>query len=150
MPDKLSFHSLSDNSPFLDTVSQWIFDEWSKDNGDSLDTIREKLLVKDESPTSKVAVEKTAPVGFVWISRYRRPEDSSPTLWINGLYVKDSHRSRGIGSSLVQLAEQLSSNFEDELYAYTEIPEFYLQLGWRIHQGKNASGNAVVRQKLNT
>jgi hypothetical protein len=50
MAGSISFHSLSDSSPFLDTASQWIFNEWSKDNGDSLDTIREKLLVKDDSP----------------------------------------------------------------------------------------------------
>lgn len=107
------------------------------------------FLLRINPPPSKVAVDEKAAAGFVWISRYQRTEDISPTLWINGLYVKDSHRSRGIGSSLVQLAEQLSSDFEDELYAYTEIPEFYLQLGWRIHQGKNSSGNAVVGQKLN-
>ena len=148
MAGSISFHSLSDSSPFLDTASQWIFNEWSKDNGDSLDTIREKLLVKDESPPSKVTVEGSTPVGFVWISRFQRPEDLSPTLWINGLYVRESHRTCGIGRSLVQLAEKLSSDFEDELYAYTEIPEYYLGLGWGIHKGKDESGNAVVSRKL--
>ena len=148
MSEHLTFSPLSSSSPHLNTVVRWIYDEWSKANGDTQEEIRAKLFNNRRVPPSQVAVLKTKPVGFVWISRFQRAGDLKPTLWINGLYVSGSYRSRGIGTSLVKRAENLSSNFEDHLYAYTEIPEYYLRRGWHIHQEKDEKGSAVVCQKL--
>lgn len=148
MSADLTFSPLSSNSPHLNAVVRWIYDEWSKGIGDTQEEIRVKLFNNERVPPSKVAVLKTKPVGFVWISRFQRAEDLKSTLWINGLYVSDNYRSRGIGTSLVKLAENLSSNFENHLYAYTEIPEYYLRCGWCIDQEKDEKGSAVVSRKL--
>ncbi len=148
MSDHLIFQHLTPSSSYLNTVVRWIYDEWSKGNGDSEGEIRTKLLIDQDVPPSQVALYRNRLAGFVWISRFTKPEDKEPTLWINGLYVEESHRNMGIGASLVQRVEQLSTDFEDTLYAYTEIPEYYLRLGWQIIAEKDSQGNAVVGRNL--
>jgi predicted N-acetyltransferase YhbS len=148
MSDHLTFEPLVPSSSYLNTVVRWIYDEWSKENGDTVEEIRTKLFKDRDIPPSQVAFYKNSLVGFVWISRFKKPEDKGPTLWINGLYVGESHRNKGIGASLVQRAEQLSIDFEDTLYAYTEIPEYYLRLGWHLFKEKDSHGSSVVRRNL--
>ena len=140
----ITFDPLKPSNHYLDTVAQWIFDEWSGGNGDSIAVIKGKLLQQSDAPPSQIAMLEDRPVGFVWLWRHQAQGESEPSLWINALYVHEQYRKRGIASSLVKRAESLSKGFEDRLYAYTNIPEFYLRLGWKVHKDKNEEDHWVV------
>jgi len=135
---------VDNGSPYLGTVAQWIADEWSEESGDSVETIKQKILNSDHAPPSHVAVIEDLPVGLVWLCRYQAQDESQPSLWINALYVQEAFRNRGIATELVTRAMHISSAFEDRLYAYTDIPEFYLRLGWSVHKEANEEGHSVV------
>lgn len=148
MNEPLKFFSLQPSSPFTDTVAKWIYEEWSGEEGDSIELIKEKLAQKIEGPTSQVAIYNKELVGFVWIIRNQQPPMSRPHLWINGLYVVEAHRGKGFGQQLVRRAEELSAPFEDKLFAYTDIPAFYQKLNWTIHTPRNDQNHTVVVQLL--
>ena len=149
MSDPLTFESLNPSSPYVDTVVRWIYTEWSKENGDSEEEIGTKLFQDQDVPPSQVALYKNSLAGFVWISRFTKPEDDDPTLWINGLYVDKPFRRQGIGQALIRIAEHLSEEFEDSLFAYTNIPGYYLKSGWSINKERDEKNNAVVVRKIN-
>ena len=149
MSDPLKFESLNPSSPYVDTVVRWIHTEWSKNNSDSEEEIHTKLFQDQDVPPSQVAIYGDELAGFVWISRFTKPEDDDPTLWINGLYVDKPFRRKGIGQALIRIAEHLSEEFEDSLFAYTNIPEYYLNLGWSMNKERDDKNNAVVVRKIN-
>ena len=140
----LSFEDLIEDHPAFDQIVEWLYKEWGSKQGDSMLALKEKLLVKYDCPPSQVAMIATNPVGFIWLNRYQLPEHEKPEIWINGLYVLPKHRRKGIASSLMKRAELLVKHFEKKLYAYTDIPELYLRLGWQVYKPEDNTGNTTV------
>lgn len=81
-----------------------------------------------EIPQPFVAQEGNCVVGGGCFSRYTRPGGSDPVVWLNALYVVPSHRGRGIASQLLRDCIRVAP----QLYALTDIPALYTQLGWKI------------------
>ena len=148
MTESPKFYPLQPSSPFKDTVAEWICEEWSDDEGDSIGLIKEKLAQEIVGPISQVALYNKELIGFVWIIRNQQPTMSRPHLWINGLYVAEAHRGKGFGQQLVRRAEELSAPFEGKLFAYTDIPAFYQKLSWIIHTPRNDQNHTVVVRLL--
>ena len=136
-------------SVYLDTIAKWIADEWSGETGDSVEAIKDKILNTHQSPSSVVAVLEDKAVGFVWLWRHKFEGESEPSLWINALYVHEAYRKQGIATSLVKQAISQSKSYEDRLFAYTDIPEFYMRMGWQVFQEENEEGHWVVLHESN-
>lgn len=62
--------------------------------------------LKDGQAFFLAAIEKEELVGFIWL--YQRPFLDYKRLIINSFFVNDTWRSRGIGTQLVNAAEQLA------------------------------------------
>jgi len=72
-------------------------------------------------------------VGGLAFTRYPLEHDGSRGLWINALYIRPLYRGRGYGARLVRKAEESARHSaEPALYAYTNVPEFYLKAGWSV------------------
>ena len=142
------FEDLNDNHPGLDTIANWLYCEWGVVTGDSKDEIRSQLLDPCDAPPSQVAMKAGKPIGCVWITRLKLPEQSSPQIWINGLFVAEDCRRKGIASSSIEWAERLVKPYERTIFAYTDIPEFYFRLGWSLYKAKDNNGSSTVMKEL--
>ncbi len=142
------FEDLSESHPSLDTIVDWLHGEWGVVTGNSKDEIRFQLHEPCDTPPSQVAMKLDKPVGFVWINRFKLPDQRSPQIWINGLFVTEDCRRKGIASSLIERAERLVKPYERMIFAYTEIPEFYFRLGWSLYKAKDKNGSSTVMKEL--
>lgn len=94
--------NLADAPEFLEEVSRWLWLEWAKADGYTLEEIiyRTKYASqKDTVPQTLVAVRDGKPVGVVslWLNDLKTRQDLSP--WMATLYVKDEYRTCTSASS---------------------------------------------------
>ncbi len=80
-----------------------------------------------------VAVFGQVPVGAVSFKMHDLLDEKKDVLWINALYVAELHRGKGIGARLIAEAEEVASHTEVNIYAFTDIPDFYEACGWKRH-----------------
>ncbi|MCL2629621.1 MAG: GNAT family N-acetyltransferase [Alphaproteobacteria bacterium] len=95
--------NLADRPEFIEGVAKFLHEEWSQHEGFKLDAdiYRTKhSICKDGIPQTLIAVEGDELVGTVslWYNDLKTRQDLSP--WMAALYVKPSHRRRGIGRAL--------------------------------------------------
>ena len=68
----------------------------------------------------------------------RAPLDglADEVVWVNALYVAPRHRRQGVASCLLHAAQFQAQHHSGlkRLYAYTDLADLYLQLGWRIER----------------
>ena len=67
-----------------------------------------KVVIRDENSTVFLAYEKDQAIGFAQCQLrhdYVEGTDSSPVGYLEGLYVVDQYREKGIAKSLVQACE---------------------------------------------
>ena len=70
-------------------------------------------------------------------------------LWVNALYVATSWRGRGIGSHLLREGVKIAASWDrTQLYAYTEVPQFYERLGWRRLSDDDVNEMHVVEIRI--
>jgi GNAT superfamily N-acetyltransferase len=63
----------------------------------------------------------------------KHPVNDGIVLWINTVFVEPTSRGLGIGSMLINHAEEILKVMgESRLFAFTNIPELYLNLGWGV------------------
>ena len=113
--------NLADAPEFLEEVSRWLWLEWAKADGYTLEEIvyRTKYASqKDTVPQTLVAVRDGKPVGVVslWLNDLKTRQDLSP--WMATLYVKDEYRNLHIG----QLLQRAS----------IKLDNYYEKLGWQF------------------
>lgn len=142
------FEDLDEGHPTVNTIVDWLYREWGEVDGNSKDDIRSKLLEPCEAPPSQVAMQFGKPIGFVWINRFKLPEQTGPQIWINGLFVAEDYRRKGIASTLVERAERVVFQYERTIFAYRDISEFYFPLGWGLYKTKDNEGSSTVMKAL--
>jgi GNAT superfamily N-acetyltransferase len=70
--------------------------------------------------------------GGLVFSGFRKPGGDALGLWINALFVAPEHRRKRIASQLIRAAEMEAFRTEEgELFALTNIPKLYEDLGWQ-------------------
>ena len=73
----------------------------------------------------------------------KSPLKDGLAIWINAVLVEPEYRREGVGSQLIEAAQQAASRAgEPFLYALTEVPELYSKLGWSILN--NTGGDFVM------
>jgi len=126
---------LADHPEHINTVAEWIYDQWTDKNKKTLSDVIEsfkKRCKKDEIPLTLIALSDSTCVGTVTL--YENDLETRKDLkpWLGSLYVESSYRRQGIGGKLTQksidVTRQLGFN---KLYLRTEDKaDYYSKRGW--------------------
>lgn len=109
----------------LEQFREWVENEWGV--VDSFEGKVGGVLV----PAPIFAVEENVLAGGIGFTSAAKPQSVETVLWINVLLVAPKYRHMGIGSQLVQAAEEVACQLDvKEMYVYTHIPELYQKLDW--------------------
>jgi GNAT superfamily N-acetyltransferase len=138
-----SIEPLSDHPLALRIAAQWIWETWPTK---TLDQTIELLDQPKHCPPTLIALIGKKPVGVLGFGRWRKPDETADSLWINSLYVIEDERSRRLGSLLLATAVESASAFADELKVLTDIPIWYERRGWATIEV--ADEGSVLRRSL--
>ena len=132
--EELKVFNLVDKQEYLEEVSKWIWEEWSKNHNAKLEDIiyRSKhSLNRNDIPQMYIALYKNEVVGVVslWRNDLMSRQDLYP--WMATLYVKDVFRNKGIGKILqeksIDVIRKLGYPY---LYLITHHENYYEKMGW--------------------
>jgi len=128
---------LADDPKDFETFVFWLYEEWSRPRGESLQTRRQTLGKQrnvDHLPIALTAYWQDQPAGIVSLrsADLRSRLEFSP--WLSALYVDAAFRGKGVGRALVHAVEELARWLGyEELYLFTpDRQSFYLELGWEL------------------
>jgi N-acetylglutamate synthase-like GNAT family acetyltransferase len=128
--------NLADEPEFIEQVSVWLWEEWSKANGNPLETTiyrTKHSICKGKIPQMLIAKYKDELVGTVslWHNDLTSRQDLTP--WLATLYIKTEYRGKGIGTLLqekcIEAARELGYK---ELYLITDHENYYERSGWKF------------------
>jgi predicted N-acetyltransferase YhbS len=89
-------------------------------------------------PLPLLGIEGQELLGGLMFSGFRKPGGDVLGLWINALFVAPEHRRKKIASQLIRAAEvEAFRTGERELFALTNIPKLYENLGWQRVETSN-------------
>lgn len=131
---------LADHHDVIPIISKWFYREWAylyiKKTEDDVTKLISERTNRDKIPIALVAFEGVELIGTICLKI--NDMDTKPELspWLAGLYVKESWRRNGVGSSLVKAIEQKAFEIgTNRLFLYTpESEHFYSELGWDIKE----------------
>lgn len=105
----LSIVQLRDHPDALDSVAQWIDQEWGRFSGRSHRETRERFsreFATNGLPTSCVAIDAGVAVGVATLREHDSVKwDEHSTPWICNVYVRDEARGKGVGGRLCRALE---------------------------------------------
>lgn len=119
----------------IPTVARWLWDEWARHKGRSLDRVVERL----RSRTATVGPEQTWVVldgdtAVATASLVHDDLDDRPELtpWLASVYVDPPHRGRGHAARLVRVVEDATrAGGVRTLWLHSEhAAGLYAKLGW--------------------
>lgn len=142
--------NLADAPELTEEVSRWLWQEWAKADGYTLDEILYRTRYasqRDTIPQMLVAVRGGQPVGVVslWLNDLKTRQDLSP--WMATLYVKEECRNLHIGQRLqvASIEAVRALHHYDRLYLITKLVGYYEKLGWKFAELAPAGGGAQER-----
>ncbi len=147
---------LADHPGAVDTIGRWHWDEWGHaDPEGSLESWTEALLARahrDRIPTTFVALDGAEPVGSAVLVEHDMDTRRDLSPWLAGVFVKPSHRHRGIASALVRRAVREAARLDvGRLYLYTQPARgLYEKLGWRPLAEDHYEGQPVTIMTIET
>jgi len=130
----------------VDAVALWIWDEWR--GGEARQTFEETravLLGQRDTPPTIVALDAAVPIGVLGFSRFLFRGREPLVLFINSLFVVETHRGRGVGSALLRDALGRVGPEDSFVYVYKGIRAWYEARGFVVIQENGDTGNAVLR-----
>lgn len=128
--------NLKDYPEHIEEVSKWVWEEWSKVHGASIDDIiyRTKHSIEDNKiPMMFIALNNNEVVGVVslWNNDLTARQDLTP--WMATLYIKSDYRNQGIGTMLQEKSIEISRSLNyDYLYLITDHVGYYEKTGWKF------------------
>ncbi|HEX3271470.1 MAG TPA: GNAT family N-acetyltransferase [Ktedonobacterales bacterium] len=134
----MQIESIADHLDWVPLIAGWHWQEWG--DIDPLGSLAQwtqglyERTLRDQIPTTYVAVEQRQPVGSVTLVEHDMAIWLDLSPWLAGLYVQLQSRRRGVGSALVRHAlQQVYYLGFPALYLYTHPARpFYEHLGWEV------------------
>ena len=127
----------------LEPVVQWILTQWPEE---AAEEVRQMLLDDSDCPPTLVALAGEKPVGVLAFKSHPPAQSDTDELWINVLFVESSHRQQGIGRRLVRDSiPHARDHGRKHLFVFTDIPQFYENLGWQRYSFNEAKQMHVLR-----
>lgn len=116
-------------------LREWLVAEWGE-----IDPFKSQSDGRITVPPPLLGIDGQELMGGLMFSGFRKPGGDALGLWINALFVAPEHRRKRIASQLIRAAEvEAFRAGEPELFALTNIPKLYENLGWQrvesSHQG---------------
>ena len=137
MPEEIKILNLADVPEYMEEVSRWLWLEWAKADGYSLEEIVYRTRYasqRDTVPQMLVAVIGDKPVGVVslWLNDAKTRQDLSP--WMATLYVKEEYRNLHIGQRLQAASIEVVRALKRYpcLYLITKLENYYEKIGWKF------------------
>jgi predicted N-acetyltransferase YhbS len=141
---------LADCPQHVDTVTQWLWDEWGGAYAaQTQEQVRKTLLGRPTNPPTLVALERAEPVGVLGFRRIMFKGREPLLLFINSLFVAETQRGHGVGSALLRAALARVGPQDAVVYVYTHIRAWYEARGFALIEEEAETGNVVLRISLN-
>lgn len=146
----MTIEYLADHPEALDTLVQWMHQEWGQVRGsETLEQRRKRFagsLNRDRIPLSVVALEAGELLGSASLIAHDMETRMELTPWLASVFVAQQHRRRGIGAELVRRVMAEAGKLEVPLlYLYTVYSErFYAALGWALMEHTSYLGQKIV------
>jgi GNAT superfamily N-acetyltransferase len=141
MPPRFELATLADLEPLLSLMKEMQeADPWSESFCEN--TVRGNLAQLLQNPTYGIAClvwDSERPIAYLVICFDYSLEYRGKGAWIDELFVEASHRERGIGTQLLDLAESLSREYHAE-FLHLEVShgnpaiELYRRRGYVDHR----------------
>ncbi|RIJ36736.1 GNAT family N-acetyltransferase [Pontibacter oryzae] len=151
--DKIAIKQLYEVPQHFDTVANWIYEQWWKKPGNTIEVVKQPLrehLEKKDFPLTLVALEGEKPAGSVLlIENDGISELPDLTPWLAALYVAPRFRRQGVGPQLVQALEQHARQIGyKKLYLVaTDRVSFYKDLSWGIYTKMGGKTGITIMHK---
>ena len=135
--DELQILNLADAPEHVEQVSRWLWEQWARDAGYSLEDVvfrTRHTMLRDTVPQQLVALWNGRAAGTValWANDCKTRQDLTP--WVAVLYVDPELRNKHIGQALqrasIEAARALGRY--DWLYLITELDNYYEKTGWEF------------------
>ena len=142
--------SLKDRPQYLLPLAKWHHAEWSylnpKRSFDERVAEMQLDLHGDVIPTTFVAERDGELLGSASLLADDMSTHRELTPWLASVYVDESRRGQGIGSTLVRrIMQHAQENGIKRLYLYTPDQEqLYARLGWQILSREPYNGTPVT------
>lgn len=153
---EINIINLLDKQEFENDISFWIWEEWHKQEGTSLEDIKFRTRHsqgRNDTPQTFVAIYKNELIGTVSLWNNERAYTQNLRPWLACLYVKSEYRNQGLGEYLQKFAiEKVKDLGFDCLYLMTEHKGYYEKFGWKFVEnaplGRNET-NRIYKFDLN-
>ena len=135
----MSIRPLADVPECIPILARWFHAEWHDFDGRALPAIESQLcenLNRDRIPITFIALSGSELVGTVSVDLADLPAFDHLSPWLASLYVLPRARRAGIGTTLVQHAQQFAfAHAIGHLYLWSPgSTRLYEKCGWTILQ----------------
>lgn len=127
---------LKENSSEIETIASWYFNEWdSKDPNAKLESVIEKISLGSNRNFFVAHIkEELVGAGEIKFRVYKEYPDYEH--WMDGIYVSDKHRGKGVSTALIEFAKSIALE--------QQIPALYLRCEEHLVKLYKAHGFNVV------
>jgi GNAT superfamily N-acetyltransferase len=154
-PMKISVVSTSDRPDLVPVVARWLWDEFWRHHGHSLDqtlsVVRESIAARP-MPRTFILLVEGEPVGTASLAAQDLDERPDLTPWLAGVFVEPRARGRGYAAHLIAAVEEECRTASiATLWLYTRTAErIYVRAGWRTVETIQHNGKpyALMRRDL--
>jgi len=132
----MNIEYLADHPEHIETVAQWLFEQWGhlSPDRDTQFRIRELLRrsKKAQVPSAFISLEDGILTGTASLTEDDMEEHPELTPWLASVYVHPKHREKGIARTLIErVIEEASLIGVRTLYLFTfDHKEYYRKLNW--------------------
>jgi GNAT superfamily N-acetyltransferase len=129
----ISIEYLKDHPEQLKLIVQWVHPEWWFYRSSTAEVLElyKTVLNLNALPIGLIAFVDDKPAGTALICEDDPDIKLGISPWLEGLYVAEEFRNRGVGRALVKKCEEIASRLGyDYLYLSTHVEKYYKRLNW--------------------
>jgi predicted N-acetyltransferase YhbS len=141
---------LSEYKEWIPTIADWFYNEWREFYPiDSVNYVIESIQKRtntDRIPLTLVAIGDDTVIGTVCLKEFDMDTRKEFSPWLAGLYVRQDHRKKGIGTTLVRAIVSEAKRLRvKDLYLWTQgSKDLYIKLGWSVLENTEYKGKDVT------